>query len=421
MALESSFSYAQKVSLAIMPKITSALSIIGSCLIIYHISRKRKTQRDAQRQVYHRILLALSTCDLFGSIGYFVSTWAIPKDDPQSLVVFNVGNSLSCNVQGFTLQFGVLAAALYNTCLSVYFLLATRYQMPDRKIKQRIEPVFHTISILVPLLTSIIGLRSNYFNPTPTVCWVSDFPRGCKGDECIRGENYRKLRSIGLVLPIGLCIIVITVSMCMLYASVRKVERASAAYSKRWAREERPSGGQSRIVFKKALLYIVSFAVVWTPVAFQVIIGKVIIDDPLVSYISLMIVHIFGPLQGIINFLIFRRKNLVSDAVSAVASSVRRLSIRRRVSSMSSSLKVRHSSTKSNSIVKDDMKVDDGVRHDMKLDDGIHHDCDVEDVLKSLKLSSKFSEDIIPEDDEESSNDSVSLNGTNPGLDDNKG
>lgn len=293
--------------------------------------------------------------------------------------------------------------------------------MPDRKIKQRIEPMFHAISILFPLSTSIIGLRSNYFNPTPTVCWVSDFPRGCKGDECIRGKNYRKLRSLGLVLPIGVCIIVIIVSMCMLYAAVRKVERASAAYSKRWTREERPSGGQSRIVFKKALLYIVSFAVVWTPVVFQVIIGKVIIDDPLVSYISLIIVHIFGPLQGIINFLIFRRKNPVSHAVSAVASSVRRLSIQRRVSSITSSLKARHSSrhssTKSNSIIKDDIH-DINLDDDLKVDDDIHHDFNAEDVLKSLNLSSKFSEDIIPEDDED---DSVSLNGTNPGLDDSKG
>lgn len=115
MALESSFSYAQKVSLAIIPKITSALSIIGSCLIIYHISRKRKTQRDAQREVYHRILFALSTCDLLGSIGYFASTWSIPKDDPQSLVVFNVGNTLSCNVQGFTLQFGTVSAGEFDS------------------------------------------------------------------------------------------------------------------------------------------------------------------------------------------------------------------------------------------------------------------------------------------------------------------
>ena len=51
------------VTMAILPKVTGLISLISSAFIIHHVIRDRKRCS----QVYHRLLLGMSTSDFFGS------------------------------------------------------------------------------------------------------------------------------------------------------------------------------------------------------------------------------------------------------------------------------------------------------------------------------------------------------------------
>jgi hypothetical protein len=69
----------QQVALAIIPKVTSALSIFGSAYITFDVLRP-KHRRNIQS--YQRLLVGMSICDLSMSGGIFMSTWPMPRDVP---------------------------------------------------------------------------------------------------------------------------------------------------------------------------------------------------------------------------------------------------------------------------------------------------------------------------------------------------
>jgi len=155
-------------------------------------------------------------------------------------------------------------------------------------------------------------------NPVPTVCWIGEYPRGCVGDECIRGENYAKLRLYGVLLPILLCMITITVSMMMLYLHVRKLENTVHSYSNRWTRNL--SGRKSERVFRQALLYICAFLCVWVPFIVQNIIVKIYFGDAVIMFYTLLFCNILFPLQGLWNALIYARLNPIREVALRIRS-----------------------------------------------------------------------------------------------------
>jgi len=85
----------QQKFVAIVPKVTGGLSIVGSSYIIWHVASSRKRLSKP----YHRLLLNMSAQDLIYSVRSFVSTWAIPSDTPG--VYMNVGNTQTCTAAGF--------------------------------------------------------------------------------------------------------------------------------------------------------------------------------------------------------------------------------------------------------------------------------------------------------------------------------
>jgi len=109
--------YEQQVALAIVPKVTSALSIFGSGFITFDALRPHKV-----RSSYQRLLVGMSICDLSMSGGIFMSTWPMPRDVPN--VFGNVGNVRTCTAQGFFEQFGVstVMCEFYDLCSLFCFI-----------------------------------------------------------------------------------------------------------------------------------------------------------------------------------------------------------------------------------------------------------------------------------------------------------
>ena len=184
------FSEQEQVALAILPKISSMASLIGSLLILYEILvlDRRKLGR-----VYHRILLAMSLYDVVESSFNFQSSWPIPRGTKG--VAFARGNTEWCEAQGFFLQFGIVIPIL-NMCLSIYYLLVIKYSWTEEDIRIYAEPWFHVVSLSVALVTAGMGLAYDLFNNSNLWCWYAPFPSDCLdsfryGDEanCIRGDN----------------------------------------------------------------------------------------------------------------------------------------------------------------------------------------------------------------------------------------
>lgn len=324
--MEFDWSYSTKIAIAIVPKFSSFMSICGSSYII-HKSIRHLTRRAGNLQfVRHRLLTALSFCDLIGSCGYFMSTWAIPSDiEFQSSVVFNIGNQTTCNVQGFMVEMGALGTAFYNTSLSIYFLLSVRYGMKDEKIKKSIEPIFHVVSIGFPLSIGIVGVVKQCMNPTLFNCWIVSYPANCVGDECIRGGEYMKLMITGLLVPITLCILILTLSMVFLYKTVKEKEEAIRAYSSRWVR--RPAEMQSRKVLLQAIRYIFAFYTVWIPVIIHIFVSRTFLDRQGFTYICTgTLLLIFAPGQGFFNCLVYMKYNPVENLIYIARQSLRRVS-----------------------------------------------------------------------------------------------
>ena len=77
------FSYAKRVTLAVIPKISGFLSICGSSWIIVEVL----TEKTKRKTVYNRLLFFMSVMDATVAVTYVFSTWPIPTGSPTGKVV----------------------------------------------------------------------------------------------------------------------------------------------------------------------------------------------------------------------------------------------------------------------------------------------------------------------------------------------
>lgn len=332
-SMEQSWSFSQKVALAIIPKISSSLSIAGSSYIIYHsIIRLKSRGRGggghgtSGTQLRHRLLIGLSVCDLIGSIGFFMSTWAIPKEDDQMLAVFNVGNEFTCNLQGFIIQFGTMSVPLYNASLSVYFYLSVRHGIHRSNNNNNIcnlrkvsEFLFHFTSMLFPLVISTIGLISGQYNSTSIGCMTSEYPKGCNNNDedsqCIRGGNHVKFRIL-TVIPLTLSIIIIITSFFFLYRAVKRQEEIMGSYSGNYrttstkrTNDVNPNRRETKSekVWRQSLRYIAAFSVTWVPFIVYFCLKLFFKGNSNVTFYSQLLLLSTLPLQGFCNCCVYIR------------------------------------------------------------------------------------------------------------------
>jgi glucan phosphoethanolaminetransferase (alkaline phosphatase superfamily) len=154
-------------AIAIIPKFTSSLSLIGSLWIIVDIAR----QRTKWKRTYERLVLGMSLGDVVYSFGTFLSTWPIPVGSP--FVWAAMGNTQTCEAQGFIIQFGGIFE-LYNAFLAVYYLLTLKYRLKRHQILN-FEKAAHIFVLSVSTITSFAGLFLNLYNNADGKCGLSDF------------------------------------------------------------------------------------------------------------------------------------------------------------------------------------------------------------------------------------------------------
>uniref|UniRef100_A0A7S3L8K6 G-protein coupled receptors family 1 profile domain-containing protein n=1 Tax=Amphora coffeiformis TaxID=265554 RepID=A0A7S3L8K6_9STRA len=200
---------AKQYALVLLPKLTGAISMTFSSLIIYSILGKNRRHKS---HVYDRLILGISIADLLGSFGMFLSTWPIPSSNNNTL--WAMGNQTTCNLQGLFTQGATSASAIYSAMLTFYFLLVARFQWKHQRLK-RYEWCFHIVPIVWGTGTSIASIPLRLYNNANLWCYIAET------DDPGRGHHADVYRMAFFYGPLYLLYLIVTVNVCIVVSYVR--------------------------------------------------------------------------------------------------------------------------------------------------------------------------------------------------------
>ena len=241
---------------AIIHRITGSVSTIASTCLIVHILRSHR----GLSTTYHRLVFGLCIGDILSSFAQALTTTMAPKE-MNYLLPYAQGNTTTCTAQGFLLTAGVIAAALYNCSICLYYLSIIRYNKKDEYIRNKLEPWFHGISIIIPLVCGFVLIAMKGYNAYEGDCFLvpNDAPH-CIGYEngdtpegfsipCGRGDGGENpiLYLVTSIVGFGSVLIVtptvIIGTMLLMYRSVSKIEKNMRNYGVNALRLKARSGG----------------------------------------------------------------------------------------------------------------------------------------------------------------------------------
>ena len=281
-----------KKTLAILPKCTGFLSLMGSLFIFQDvIIHKRPIDR-----AYYRIMIGLSCSDMIASTVNIFSTWPIPPDGDTFLAS---GTTATCTAQGFFNELGNLATPLYNTSLCLYYVLVIRQAWSEDRIRARAEPYMHAVPILIASTIAILGLPFTLYNNSGWLCWIAKYPKGCSGSDCTRGVHADIFRWVHYAI-IWSAIICVTVGMYLIYLKVKSFDRREAQENN----DEVAKMERSRKVAIQSALFVGALYLTWS---FTTITRIYQVTTGNNSTTLLVLMAIFFPLQGFFNFLVYCR------------------------------------------------------------------------------------------------------------------
>jgi hypothetical protein len=245
---------AKSKTLALLPKFTGALSVIGSTYIFQDVV----FHKNPIHRVYHRLVLGLSCADMVASFVIILSTWPIPE---MQGVYLASGTTQTCTAQGFFNELGNMATPLYNTSLCAYYVLVIRNAWVEDRIRSRAEPWMHAIPITISSTISLLGLPFDLYNNAGFLCWIAAFPQGCQADgTCTRGVHADIFRWVHYAI-IWSAILLITLGMYSIYLKVKEQERIQSR--EMMDAEVARRGRKSRQVAIQALLFVGALYLTW--------------------------------------------------------------------------------------------------------------------------------------------------------------
>ena len=284
----------------------------------------RRIRHGQSQSFQNRLLLPMSIFDIIGSIGLGFSSMPIPRG---SFCTFGaIGNKVTCIAQGLMITLHLIVP-MYNAMLSVYYLLAIKYNVKDEAF-YKYEAVIHIVSILPALSVAIIAAANDLFNNYSQVCWISESsrfeadlnnPSDHEESNTVLSGLYTTIMTFG-----GLTFFIIGFSMISLYTSVktREWKMKSYAFRRPGTENEGTSENRPRRVSQisqdvidtriQASLYVGSFILTYL---FTVVVLVCDLFFHIASPYPLMLLHgVFAPLQGFWNFLTYFRPrfNIVS-------------------------------------------------------------------------------------------------------------
>jgi len=246
-----------------------------------------------------------------------------------------LGNTRTCDAQGFFFTFGITAMYSYNAMLCLYYACAIACHMKEKHIIKYVEPFLHAFPLLLGLSLSAASLFLKLFNPSAFESWCTLKPLGCEitnqypSEECVRGkriafvvtEYYLQgaLILLAVIVVISLLMVLVTVIKTDRMGIVRSIKkgeihpqqeiidgnqngethlsRVSRTFNKRITEHHT----NTKIVLVQAVTYIIAFMLTLTFPFIQVLMPASAVPAEAIYNLEL----IFLPLQGFFNFCIF--------------------------------------------------------------------------------------------------------------------
>ena len=340
------------VTLAYLPHISGALSIVGSAWIILDILLLTKCNRWRQHWVqrgtntkphhdassssrsrttttrittYHRLLVGLSITDVIASIGMLGSTWPIPVDSLSGKEYMSLGTITTCNIQGFLIQLGTVSTPIYNSFLSIYYLLLVKYNWKkhDPRFVTLERYIFHPIPWILGFGTSTTSLVLQQYNSANLWCWIAPTPYDCidslrshrtdgstsSTSTCIRGDNAWLYRLLFYFIWLWLSVLcVMGCTLGVLHTVMRQVRKlrsdGTTATTTTITTTTTENLRHIRNVAKQSVMYVGAFFLTALfPSLVRMLQAK---WNCTTTYFPLsLMTATFMPLQGFWNFLIY--------------------------------------------------------------------------------------------------------------------
>ena len=252
-------------------------------------------------------MFGMSFFDILSSVAIGLSTLPMPKDLPFPHSPYDgtrLGNVQTCEAQGFMFILGFITVFAYNAMLFIYYTCSIAFQLKEKKIVKFVEPILHIAPIAFGLSVAIPPLIHDLYNPTTWDAWCTIAATG-RGKETLN-EDWMKMKMSNIdALVTQLCITLIaliSVSTALIVWRVMKVERQlqNPRIKRRSAaqlQEATRSHGNTKVVVKQVLAYLLSFAISLG----VLLVRSVIVEPEWVIYLSFALM----PLQGFFNALIF--------------------------------------------------------------------------------------------------------------------
>lgn len=227
---------------------------------------------------------------------FFLTTWPIPSWEEG--VYANMGNMGTCQAQGFLCS--SLPPIRSIAYLATYYVLVVRYSWQEDDMR-KYEYTAHAVTLLFSLGTAIAGFPlSLYNNYAYLLCWISESPHGCVGDDCVRGVNAIVYQYAFYFVWIWVSLIVMTFMMTLLYWTLHKTAKANQRYA---SAPSSASTNKSEVA-KQAFLYIFAYFLVNLFPTIQLIVKSATGGGYFVIY---LLNGFFFPMQGMFNALIYLR------------------------------------------------------------------------------------------------------------------
>lgn len=152
------YTSSQEAFLRTAPRITAALSVLGTAWIVWEVLRCSPNKRS---HVYHRLVAAMAFYCLWNSLAYFVSGWATTT----SADAADDASSPACRTQGYLIQLSV-GPAVYYSMLFLYYALVICFSCSERRLRRHWEPAFHFVPLVVSVVTATAGLPLGLYHPS---------------------------------------------------------------------------------------------------------------------------------------------------------------------------------------------------------------------------------------------------------------
>lgn len=210
------YTHRQEAAVHWLPASTAVISFCCSTVLAVHICYHPK------RKTYHRLLLALSTCDMMASLSMLAARF-FHMEEP----------SKACSNLAALQVMAVGSSVFYNACLAVLFLLMVKFGTKEREIVKYFEIPSHVGCLLGSFIIATSAYYLDSLNPVSfsALCWLGSYPEGCRGDDCTHGKDWGFVfHQISHVI-FYLVVVILAVSNIVIYCKVRKTLGRNQRYS----------------------------------------------------------------------------------------------------------------------------------------------------------------------------------------------